>query len=143
MNKGVIDFISWIDGGVERVSNFATGSFAFENVGDNQAKVIAGASGNYLVGKNNQTRVMQTSILILANTDYDKYLQNIVNLQYTSYTEPQVRRVFIDASSRKVSFDIINVSASSFEISHDNVANENGGIKTYQIECVPVSGFNF
>lgn len=143
MNKGILDFVSWIDGGIERVNDFATGTFAFENVGDNQSKNIYGASGAYITAHNKQTRGMQTSILILANTDYDKYLQNIVNSQYTSYVAEKPRRVFVDASFRKISFDIINVSPASFEISHNNVANEGGAIKTYQIECVPVSGFNF
>ncbi len=138
----IISFESWIDGGIERVKDFAPEVMEFEMQGDNFANVITGSFGNYNIGKNNTTRLMQTSIILLAGTDYDKYLQNIVNSNYAAYADPTARRVSVVGSARSVSFDVVNIAPSSFSLSANNVANAGGGTKSYLIQCVPITGFD-
>ena len=46
----IISFESWIDGGIERVKDFAPEVMDFEMQGDNFANVITGSFGNYNIG---------------------------------------------------------------------------------------------
>lgn len=137
-----ISFESWIDGGLERVKDFATEAMEFEMQGDNFASVITGSFGNYNIAKNNSTRLMQVSIIVLTGTDYDKYLQNIINSNYAAYANPTARRVSVVGSARSVSFDVVNIAPSSFSLSANNVANAGGGTKSYLIQVVPITGFD-
>jgi len=138
----IIGFESWIDGGIERVKDFAPEVMEFEMQGDNFASIVVGSFGNYNIAKNNTTRLMQVSVILLADTDYDKYLQNIVNSNYAAYTDPAARRVSVVASTRSVSFDVVNIAPPSFSFAHNGVANTGGGTKSYLIQCVPITGFD-
>jgi hypothetical protein len=136
----VISFESFTFLGKDRIADFAVKAMEFTVSTGDYASIASGNRGNYNIVKNTTTPVSEGMAVLQTGSETQKLFHSIV-ATYTSSVDPTTYRVFIKASGREYTVDLLIKGYAKLNMNVNNVENQDGSATEYNVQAVIISDF--